>query len=130
MKHLCRLLKLQAIALLSLVIVAAAIGGYGALESISFKSALIGPWDSATLLFGYALIFGLVPALLFGAPLYFALSYWVTPSWHLALLVGVVPGFVALAIEPSIAPWALGGGAAVALLTHMGAKRLAPRPTA
>lgn len=126
MTQLLRLLKLEAIGLLALLLTAAALGAYGAVESASYGDAMIGPWDSAKLMFGYTAMIGVLPVVIYGVPAYFALSYRQTPRWYWVLLVGVVLGLGFAAFDTSMVRWAVGCGASVALLTHLGASRLVP----
>src|SRR5687768_15864950 len=121
-----QLLVVEAAALLALFGVAAAMAGYGAAESARQDNALLGPASSALVGFGYTLVIGLVPVIAMGAPGYLALLRHNLARWPYVLLLGIVPGLIALPFGFWVGFWAILCGASVASLTHLMCRRLGP----
>jgi hypothetical protein len=121
-----QLLLVEAATLVALLVVAAAMAAYGAADSSLNGNSLLGPAASAQVVFGYTAIFGVLPALLIGAPGYVTLLRHNLASWPYVLLLGVLPGLVVLPVELSLGFWAIICGASVALLTHLMCRGLGP----
>ncbi len=104
--------------MLSLVATAVAMAGFGAFESLRLEQSLLSPVASAKIGFVYTLAFGLLPALLLGAPMYFGLVRLGKDHWFYVLPAGVLPGIFFMPFEASLAFWVILCGAAMALITH------------
>jgi hypothetical protein len=89
------------------------------------SSPRFNPGESAGDLFILTLMFGTLPALLYGAPVYTlaACKRWL--SWPLVLLVGIAPGIALLFYERNIGFFFLACGACVAAFTHLYARATA-----
>ncbi len=68
--------------------------------------------------FGYTLVIGCVPVMVFGAPLYAWLLSIGKASWVAALAIGLVPGLVLFLVASDLALWSMACGVLVALATH------------
>ena len=121
-----QLIAVEFAALASLLVVAAAMAAYGAIDSTLHASSLLGPSSSAQVVFGYTAILGAVPALLLGAPGYLILVHRNLARWPYVSLLGTAPGLLALAFDITLGLFAIICGAAVALLTHVMCRRLGP----
>jgi hypothetical protein len=126
MQTLRQLLYVWASALTALLVVAGALAAYGAAQSALASSAVLDPAASAQVVFAYTAIIGLLPALLIGAPGYVGLLRYNLARWPYVFLLGVLPGILVLAFEPSLGFLAIMCGAAVSLLTHVICRRLRP----
>ena len=121
-----QLLFVEAVALLALLVVAAAMAAYGAIDSLSHINSLLDPLASAKLGFAYTLAFGGLPVALIGAPGYVALLRKQLARWPYVLALGAVPGVAALPLGLSLSFLAIICGSAVALLTHLMCHWLGP----
>ncbi|MEF3083614.1 hypothetical protein V3391_15465 [Luteimonas sp. SMYT11W] len=119
MRILRQLLFVEISGLLSLLIVAVGMSVYGAIDSTRYADSLLSPAESAKLMFGYTLIIGFLPVFFIGSPGYLLLLRKHLARWPHALSLGVLPGFLVLAFEPSLGFWAIICGSFVALLTHV-----------
>ena len=95
------------------------IGGYGLIA----ETGDLGQFPKA---FGFGLsvavfagFIGLLPALLYGAPIYAWLSYKDHANTLSAILIGAVPGVAMLPFEPSFSLFVLLFGVCVSLATHL-----------
>ncbi len=116
----------ELVPVLALLAAAGAIAGYGALDSALHANSLIGPASSAWLGFVYTVVFGAPVVVLFGAPIYYALLQRGIVRWPHILLVGSLPGLVALAGSISLGFFAILCGLTVASLTHAICLRVGP----
>ena len=89
-----------------------------------------GVWDTASvaLLFGgavalVAVLVGILPALLYGAPIYALASQRGRANVAVALAIGVLPGIHLLPLEKELAVFVLVFGPCVAVATHLLVKR-------
>jgi endonuclease/exonuclease/phosphatase (EEP) superfamily protein YafD len=87
------------------------------------QASLLSPGGAAWLGFAYTMALGALPALFVGAPAYALLAQAGRASWSTAMLVGMVPGLLALLFETWLGVWALGCGVAVAGATHLFVQR-------
>lgn len=81
-------------------------------------------WAAGGLVSFFALVYGAIPALLVGAPLYALLLHRGWATYLSAVLVGILPGLALLPIEQGLAYFFLAYGAPVAAATHFTASRL------
>lgn len=96
-------------------------GLYGQLESGDAQAL----WPSLGAALGFsvpAVLFGLVPALLWGAPAYAALAMQGRATWLGAVAIGVAPGAVTLAVANEWGTVLIMFGAPVAIATHLFAR--------
>ena len=121
-----QLMIVEAAALLSLLIVALVMGGYGAIDSMLHDNSLLDPAASIKIVFAYTVIIGLLPVVLIGAPGYLALLRHNRAYWSHVLLLGIAPGLVALPFGAWTGFLAIVCGATVASLTHLMCRRLGP----
>src|SRR5438132_3350812 len=104
MTYLGRLWRIELSALAALAICAGAmafcslVAGTGA--PAQGNAPLPSPQDFAKAYFVYTLMFGVLPVVLFGAPLYALASETNKASWWLAAIIGVTPGIGVLFLEP------------------------------
>lgn len=119
-----QLMVVEAVALGALLAVAAAMAAYGAFEAARHGNSLLGPADSAQVIFGYTALLGVLPATLIGAPGYLILLRHGSARWPHVLALGTFPGILMLPFERSLGFWAIFCGAAVAALTHLACLRL------
>lgn len=105
-------------AFLALIVLAAILASASAVGAALAKSAVLGVRGSFTLVFGYTLVLGFVPAICFGAPSYAWLWQKGRASWTTATLLGVTFGIPFFFIAGELGIWATAGGAAVAIATH------------
>ena len=126
MKFLRQLLLVEAVALVALFVVSGAIAALFGAGSLLGPSSAFGPTDSAQIGFVGAVFFGLLPTLLVGAPGYIVLLRSGLARWPYVLLLGTLPGIVALTVEPSLGLWAITCGAAIAAFTHVTCSWLGP----
>jgi hypothetical protein len=102
-----------------LVVAAGVLACFAAVEVAFASVPVVAPGPAAGLVFSYTFLVGLLPATLFGAPIYAALrNFKSNVTWPLALLIGVVPGLVALLYELHLGLWSIAGGGITAAVTH------------
>lgn len=118
MTFLRRLAKTELAALVALVAIAILVAAFSALQTWLAPSAVLGIAGSAAIVFGYILIIGSIPALVFGAPVYTLLWQRGKVSWAIALAIGLLPGLALLFVAKDLGAWSLACGAVVALATH------------
>lgn len=87
-------------------------------------------WAAGALASVFALAYGLLPALVFGAPLYAFLLRHRRATYLSAACVGVLPGLALLAFDQSFAFLFLVYGVSVAGCTHFIASKLSSRRAA
>jgi hypothetical protein len=115
-----RLWRSEVAGLGALTICAAAVAVYGFADAVRFgPTSLISPPDAAWMGFGYTAIIGVLPAVLYGAPIYALLAHTGRVSWAAVVVLGIVPGALALPFEAGLGGWALGCGLVVASITHV-----------
>jgi hypothetical protein len=109
----------EAASVCGLVVAAVVLASFGAAQMAFASMPVVAPGPAAGLVFTYTLLIGLLPAALFGAPLYAALRQFKSKvTWPLALLIGVVPGLLALLYELHLGLWSIAGGGITAAVTH------------
>src|SRR5258706_7299870 len=69
--------------------------------------------------FGYTVIIGALPVILYGAPIYALLANAGRANWTTVILLGVVPGVFVLPFDVWPGVWAIGCGVIVASITHL-----------
>ncbi|MEO7862491.1 MAG: hypothetical protein ABIU05_19065 [Nitrospirales bacterium] len=111
-----QIIAVELAALTSLLIVSAVMGVYAA--------NIEGNWNSAQFAFALTFIFGTIPALVFGAPIYLLLLRGCMARWPYVLLLGVIPGSLALFFETSIGLLSIISGTLSSALTHLLCYRL------
>ena len=119
-----KLMRVEAAALFALLIVALGMAGYGVIDSLLHDNSLLGPLDSANIVFAYTAMLGLLPVVAVGAPGYLVLLRNNRASWSYVLLLGIAPGALVLPFEAWTGFLAIVCGAAVASLTHLMCRRL------
>lgn len=114
-------------ALVALLICAFLMALYGLVDSLRASAAgsavVLTPLDAAWSLFLYTLVFGLLPAAIYGAPVYTLLRHNGLASWLTVVLIGAAPSVVMFLIgerdlKSDMTGWFLICGVAVACLTH------------
>ena len=106
------------VALGSLTLFAALGAGYYAFEAWRTDDYLFSPSGAAALVFGYTLIIGFLPVVLFGAPLYALLLSTGRASFLAAVGIGIAPGLGLYFVAWDLGAMAAIGGVFVALCTH------------
>jgi len=121
-----RLILIELAALTALLCVSGVMASYGFLTAMLGSNALFEPVDAAIFFFSYTAFFGVLPVVLIGAPVYFALLGDGQARWLYVLLLGIAPGGLVLFFDLSMGVLALVCGAAVAPLTHLMCRSLGP----
>ena len=103
----------------ALLLCAVLSGALEAYQAASASSSVFSPWASAKLVFLYTFVFGTLPILLFGAPLYVALHRRGKTNWPVVVALGVLPGVALLGFALGLGLWAILVGAIVAAMTHI-----------
>ena len=106
-------------ALATLASCAILVGLVAFIQASTAAHSLLRPTDAAWAGASYAFIFGIVPVVAFGAPVYAAVAQRGRSSVSAAVAIGVVPGLLLLWYERNLAAWFIACGAAVALVTHL-----------
>ena len=126
MKIVRQLLVVGATSCAALVSIAALMAIFAAVDSANSSNALLSPRSAATITFGYTVLIGTLPALLFGAPAYVLLLQKGHARWQYAIALGALPGLAILSFDPNLGFWATTCGIFVALVTHAVVHRLGP----
>ena len=126
MKIVRQLLVVGATAFAALVSIAALMAIFAAVDSAISSKPLLSPRSAATITFGYTVLIGTLPALLFGAPAYVLLLQKGHARWQYAIALGALPGLAILPFDPNLGFWATTCGIFVALVTHAIVHRLGP----
>ena len=87
------------------------------------KTLLLDPPDAMRLVGIYAVLFGVLPVLLLGAPAYTWLKYKRRASSPLVVALGACPGLAILPLDSNLGTWFVACGMLVATLTHVLSKR-------
>lgn len=123
MAGLRKLIAIEGFALSALLLAAAAVGAFGAIDALLHPGSIFTPRGMAILGFSYTLVIGAPVVLLFGAPAYWLLARRGRASAWAALLLGVAPGCLMLFWDPGFAAYAIVCGAFAALSTHWASRR-------
>jgi hypothetical protein len=123
MKQARALATIATFAAVALIVVAGLVAvTLAALEALS-PSELWGVAGAFRTGFYASLLFGVVPGVVLGAPVYWLLWRSGRARWLSVLLVGAVLGALIAVVESGLAPWGIGCGMLVAGLTHIAAMR-------
>ena len=121
-----QLLVVGAAAFVSLLLVAGVMAGVAAVDSATNSNSLLSPSSAATVIFGYTMIIGTLPALLVGAPAYVVLMRKGQARWYYVLALGVTPGLIVLLMDANLGFWAIVCGGVISLMTHLACRRFSP----
>jgi hypothetical protein len=88
------------------------------------STMLVTPLDAAWGGFLYTIFFGVLPVILYGAPLYAFLRYKNMATWLSVVLAGVAPGIVMYSIgardlKSDLTGWFIIGGVVVSCVVHL-----------
>ena len=119
-------LVVELVSIAVLVLVAAAVGAYGVVDSVSHANSLVGPGSSAWLGFAYTVAIGTLPVVVVGAPIYLVLLRRGSANWINVVALGGAPGVLLLFLVGGLGIWAMVCGVAVASVTHLICRRLGP----
>ena len=106
-------------ALAALTLFAALGAAYFAFEAWRSEDYLFSPAGAAVTVFGYTLIIGFLPVVLFGAPLYAFLLSTERASAFAAIGIGIAPAFGLYFVAWDLGLMSAIGGVFVALCTHI-----------
>lgn len=118
--------RVELTAALSLLLAAAFMAMLGAAPFGQPGTAFGSSADAAAFHFTSTLIFGAIPAIVLGGPIYFLLLKNREPRWLYVILLGVTPGLAILPFDFLVGSIAIACGLFVASLTHLGCRRLGP----
>ena len=121
-----QLIFVELVSVASLLLVAAVMAAYGAIDSASHDNSLIDPVGSALIGFGYTMLIGAIPVIFMGAPIYLVLLRRGAANWLNVMMLGVIPGIILLFVVGGLGFWAILCGAFIASLVHMGCRKLGP----
>ena len=121
--------RVEVTAALSLLTAATVMAGLGAAPFGSPGTAFQGPGDAAAFYFTSTLLFGAIPAIALGGPIYFLILRRREPRWLYVIMLGVSPGLLLLPFDFLLGNLAIVSGLLVASLTHLGCRRLGPNPS-
>jgi len=113
-------------ALLALLVVATVMAFLGSGVPGNHATAFQSSVEGAKAFFVATLFLGVIPVVVVGAPIYFALLRHGKPRWIHVILLGIVPGLAAILLDTYIGAFAIICGVIVASLTHVACRRLAP----
>ena len=123
MKQARALATIMMFAALALVVVAGGVAiVLAAIEALS-PSELLGVAGAFRTGFYASLLFGVVPAVVLGAPAYWLLWRAGRASWPAALALGAALGALVVVVEPGLTAWGIGCGIFASGLTHVAATR-------
>src|SRR5260370_28417867 len=118
--------RLAVWAVLASIIAAVFLALVAMVQTFALPPGMFTPYESARLVFLYAVIIGAPFAMIYGAPLYGLLFYRGLASCLTTLLIGFVPAaavYFLVQNEQQLGLWVAGGRAATALLTHLTVRR-------
>ena len=118
--------RVEVTAALSLLLAATVMAALGAAPFGNSGTAFQGPGDAAVFYFTSTLLFGVIPAIALGGPIYFIFLKQREPRWLYVILLGVTPGLLLLPFDVLLGTLATVCGLLVASLTHLGCRRLGP----
>ena len=118
MTFLQRLIRAVMAAFLALIVLAATLASVSVVGAALSEGAVLGVGDSFTVVFGFTLLLGAIPAICLGAPIYAWLWQKGRASWTTSTLLGVTLGIPFFFIADELGVWAAAAGAAVAITTH------------
>ena len=119
-----RLLRIELVSLIALVTSGFIFAVIAFLFTSFFQSALT-PFSAGILTFMATLTIGFFPVLLIGAPSYIMLKQYNKDNWFVVLLIGLIPGLIALMISSTIDViiCAFISGVFISSVTHAYSKR-------
>jgi hypothetical protein len=118
MTFLQRLARAVMAASLTLLTLAATLGGLSAVIAALAEAPVLGVGGSFSIVFAYTLLIGAVPALCLGAPSYAWLWHKGHASWATAALLGAALGSPFLFVAVELGVWSAVAGVVVASATH------------
>lgn len=107
----------------STIIIGLAIGLFGLLTSDISLSNFVAGWSVGLFTAMFAVMLGILPALLYGGAIYAFLVWLERANYITAAIAGGVPGLILFAFKPGIGLLFLAFGIPVAWCTHFFAKR-------
>jgi len=123
MKYFNMLWRIEIVAIIALVFAACLTGIIAFIQSTWWaangQSLVIEPFDVLWIVTIYAVVIGLLPVALFGAPFYTWLKSKSRVTWLNVLGLGVLPGIVVFPLEHELAKWVILCGCLVAIGTHV-----------
>jgi len=119
MEYLRILLRVELHALAALSTCAAAVACWFMLVALLGETGSFRLWETGWNAFAYTFVVGVLPVILFGAPVYALLQAKGRLSWTLVVLLGLAPGVALWFAERTLGAWFIGCGVAVACLTHL-----------
>ena len=119
--------RVEATAALSLLLASTVMAALGAALFLgSPGTAFQGSGDAAAFYFTSTFLFGVIPAVALGGPIYFFFLKQREPRWLYVILLGVTPGLLLFPFDVLLGTLAIVCGLLVASLTHLGCRRLGP----
>lgn len=112
------LLKVELIALVALCLASIAVGFLAFGQAHLISNNIFTPLETAIVTGGHAALWGFLPTVIYGAPIYLLLRLRHLDRWINVLAVGILPGMVILLISIPVGLYAIFAGAAVSSLTH------------
>jgi hypothetical protein len=123
MKQARALATIVMFAALALIVVGGVVAVVLATIEVLSPSELWGVTGAFRTGFYASLLFGVVPAVVLGAPAYWLLWRTGRASWPAALVLGAALGALVVVVEPGLTAWGIGCGILASGLTHVAATR-------
>jgi hypothetical protein len=118
MKILSRALKVTLTILVALFFSAVIFGMLSATQAYFASFTMFAPMEIFQLVTTAVFTFGVVPALIFGTPVYLALQHYKIANWFTVSLAGIIPGLIALFSSLDFGIYCIIIGGFIALSTH------------
>ena len=113
-----KFINIEITVLFALFMCALAVAIFSAAQTSYSPSSMFSPFESGRTVFLSTLLIGLLPALAFGAPIYFVLMHYRKANWATVLLAGSLPGLFILFFSPELGLICLFAGVVIAAITH------------
>jgi uncharacterized membrane protein len=123
MRYLRILLRVEVHAAAALSMCAAGVAIWFMSVALGGETGTFRLWETGWNAFASTFVVGLLPVVLFGAPVYALLEANGRTSWPAAVLLGLAPGVALWFFERTLGAWFIGCGIGVACLTHLLAAR-------
>ncbi len=113
-----KFINIEITVLFALLICAFSVAIFSAAQASYSPTSMFSPIESGKMVFLSTLLIGILPALAFGAPIYFALTHYRKANWATVLIAGSLPGLFILFFSTELGLICLAAGVVIAAITH------------
>ena len=119
MKFTNLLLKVELMALISLLLCSALMSAYAGIHVYFGPPNVLSSYETVLLVFIDSVIVGGLAVIIYGAPIYTVMQFYNKAKWLFVVVLGVIPGIGIIIFDSTIGYYAIACGLGVAVITHL-----------